>query len=470
MRISREDIAVTGLSCRFAGSPDLESFWRNIMEGQKLFTPIDGLGPGSDLYDLRETLFGRPLPTYAAVLGEHYACNPADQHIPRELDAGENQDVFFAVQLVIDALRDSGTSLSSLPTDRISLRLGYAPPFNCASVNWLQHTVFLEQTVDIIKGLFPGATPEQFEQIRRKLASSLPAPNPYAFLSAISFTLASWTAHMLGFAGPALVIDAGAVSAHQSLQLAIDDLNAHRSDIAIAGAVQPPLSTALLHGLSGAMTFSRRDYLSPFSRESDGTIPGEGGAVFVLKRLKDAIRHQDAIYAVVRSTGVAAASINQQQRSPSPQRVARAINRALQRSHTTPEDITLIEAHGSGVPKTDMVESDVLHEIFGSRDANLPMIGVGTVKGNLGHTLWAAGAASLLKAILALRHRVLPPNVPIEKPFTKLCSGSSALYLINDARPWISSGKKALRRACVTAMDFTGTTAAAIIEEFPERS
>ncbi len=461
-RTSREDIVITGIACRFAESPTLEAFWRNIMLRRALFTPL------GETAAPRKNLFDRSLPSHASLLGDLYACNPADQYFPRKLDEGENQDVFFAVQLAIDALRDSGTSVNSLPTDRVSLRIGYAPPFNCASVNWLQHTVFLDQTLEIIRGFFPGASPEQIEQTRAQLASSLPEPNPYAFMSAIGFTLASWTAHLLGFAGPALVLDAGGVSAHQAIQCAMDDLLARRSDIALAGAIQPPLSPALLQGLSGAMTFSRAQALQPFGRDADGTLPGEGGALFVLKRLKDALRQQDRIYAIVRSTGIAAAALDHRQRIPSPERMTRALTRALHAADAAPDTVTYVEAHGSGVPHADQIEAGVLHEVFGGRGHDLPLAGVGSVKGNLGHTLWAAGAAGLLKAALALRHRVLPPSVPIEKPLAKLATSHSGIYLLSDARPWIGRGKAAPRRACVSAMDFTGTCAAAILEEYPE--
>jgi acyl transferase domain-containing protein len=467
-RTSREDIVITGIACRFADSPTPAAFWRNIMQRRALFSALGDPAAPADRPPLRKNIFDRPYPTYAGQLNDLYACNPADQYFPRKMNEGENQDVFFTVQLAIDALRDSGSSISSLPTDRVTLRIGYAPPFNCASINWLQHTVFVDQTLDIVQNFFPGAEPEQIEEIRVQLASSLPEPNPYAFMSAIGCAMASWTAHLLGFAGPALVLDAGAVSAHQAIQVAMDDLLSRRSDIALAGAIQPPLNRALLQGLSGAITFSRAKALQPFSREADGTLPGEGGALFVLKRLKDALRQGDRIYAIVRSTGIAAASIDQHQRIPSPERMTRAVTRAVHAADITPDTIQLIEAHGSGVPNADQTEINVYQELYGERMRGHALAGVGSVKGNVGHTLWAAGAAGMLKAALAIYHRVLPPNVAIEKPLAKIVSARSPLYLLSDARPWIRGNKSSPRRACVSAIDFTGTCAAAIFEEYPD--
>ncbi len=466
-RKSREDIVITGVACRFAESATPAAFWQNIMQRRALFTTQQE-SPQNDFTAPKKNIFDRTFPAAGSCLGDLYACNPADQAFPGKMNAGENQDVFFCVQLAIDALRDSGISTGNLPTDCISLHLGYAQPFNTASVNWLQHTFFIDQTLDIFQKLLPSTVPDQLDEIRAQLASSLPAPTPYALLSSLGCVIAAWTAQLLGFAGPALVADAGAVSGQQALQGAMDDLLARRSDIAMAGAVQPPLSSAILQGLSGTLPFSRRKTLQPFSRNSDGTLPGEGGVFFVLKRLKDAVRQNDRIYAIVRSTGIVAASTGHNQRVPAAESLTRAVSRAMQRADAEPESIQLIEAHGSGIPHSDQTEIHAMHELLGTRKPHQPMIAIGSVKGNFGHTLWAAGAAGILKAALALHHRVLPPHVEVEKPLQKVMSPKSPLYLPSEARPWIRGDKKKPRRACVSTIDFTGTCAALILEEFPE--
>ncbi|MCL2105377.1 MAG: polyketide synthase [Kiritimatiellaeota bacterium] len=470
---------ITGVSCRFAESPDTGAFWRTIMQRRAMFTPL-ALGGGEgkvrqsseNLADKSvcgavTTLFDLPFPTHSAQLHDLYAYDPSDQHIQRAMTAGENQDVFFIVQLTIDALRDSGYTVSSLPTDRVSLCLGYVPQFNAASVNWLQHTLFLDQTVEVIHKFFPHADPGQLVGVRAQLSSSLPKPSSYAFMSAFNCSMAAWVAHLLGLAGPSTLLEGGGGSAHQAIQSAMDDLLMRRSDIAIAGSVQPPLNLPMLQGLSGAMTFSRAKRLQPFSRESDGTLPGEGGAVFVLKRLKDALQQNDNIYAIVRSTGIVAASLEHRWKvSLSPRQMERTVGRALRKADLTPDLISYIEAHGGGVPHIDQTELDVLQKVFGERKATSPRVGVGAVKGNVGNTLWAAGAASFLKAVLAIYHRVLPPNVEIEKPYPRLASAKSPLYLLTEARPWVRGGKSAPRRAGVMAVDFTGTSAAAVLEEY----
>ena len=465
-RPSREDIVVTGISCRFAGSPDPATFWQNILQRKALFTPFRLLETQGALP--RKNLFDRTQPGYAAQLADLYAYDPADVHLSRSINTGENPELLFAIQLIIDALRDSNLALNALPTDQISLRLGYPPPFNAAAVNWLQHTVFLDQTVGLIRTMFPLATTEQLSDIRDQLTASLPTLTPYAFMSSMGGAMASWIAHLLGFASPSQIIECGSLSAHFALQSAMDDLRMRRADIAIAGAIQPPFTLAMAQALSGMQTFSTSSRIQPFSRTSDGTLPGEGGAIFVLKRLKDAERQNDRIYALIRSSEIASASLETPQKIPTPKRLRTAIDGALDTARLSPEAITYIEAHGCGVPYTDQTEAEVLTERFGPRQTARPLVGIGAVKGNIGHALWGSGAASFLKAILAIYHRVLPPNCEIEKPCTALASAKSSLYLINETRPWTRGNKKMLRRAGITSIDFTGACAAAIIEEYPE--
>lgn len=456
---SREDAAIVGMACRFAEAPDLAAFWKMILLKRAAFSPLPpGDGAGA--------LFGAAPPTHAARLGDLFSCNPADQCLPRKINAGENQDLFFAVQLASDALRDGGIALNALPTDRVSLRLGYAPPFNAASVNWLQHTFFLDQALEIIRTFCPDAAEGQIEEMRRRLAASIPAAAPGAFLSSMGSVTASWIASLLGLAGPAFVLDEGAVSGIQALQGAADDLLAKRSDIALAGAIQPPLNRAFMQGVAGVYRFTQGRRVCPFGRDADGTLPGEGGVFFVLKRLRDALRHGDRVYAVFRGAGITAASSDR--RAPTPERLGRALARAFRAADAPPDSVRLLEAHGSGIPYSDQAELRAFQEFYGGPCPGRPLIALGSVKGNIGHTLWAAGAAGVAKAALALYHRLLPPQTPVDKPSPGLAAPHAPIRLAAEPRPWLCGDPKRPRRACVTSIDFTGACAAAVLEEYPE--
>ena len=250
------------MSCRFAGCPGPAAFWNAILDRRVMLTPP---GPEAELPVGRKNFFDRPYPQRIGQLGDLFSCVPAMQNFPR---------------------------------------LGYAPPFNASTVNWLQHTSFLDQTMEVIRRFFPSAPEEAMDSVKAKLVESLPLPDAASFLLGTGYRFVSWIARECSFAGSATIMDAGMLSGAATIADAMDDLASGRADVALAGALTPPLSRAYIEGLSGEIDFSRRTELTPFSRDPDGTLPGEGGAFFVLKRRSDALRDRDRIYALVRSVAL----------------------------------------------------------------------------------------------------------------------------------------------------------------------
>ena len=447
-------IAIVGVSCRFAGAPDPGSLWRMVMHQRSGLVPLSAdlaLPPGAG------NLFpDRPYPTHAGLLGPLYSCVPREQTFPRQINAGENQDLYFAVQLAFDAIADAGMRPHSPESVRGTVRFGYSPPFSASTVNWLEHTFFIDQTMEIIGRFFRNAPREALETVRGRLVESLPVPDAASFLSGAGNRIAAWIASECSFSGGATTLDGGALSGIAALRSAMDDLRSGRADVAIAGALTPPLSRAYLEGISGEIRFSRSSELAPFDSECDGTMPGEGGAFFVLKREKDALLAHDRIYALVR--GLACGS------SPMTDLLAAAADRAEANMHS----IGLVEADGSGIPERDMEEVDAVRELWGEHRPGGPLVGIGSVKGNVGHCLRASAAASILKAALALRRRVLPPQIAAAHPLESLSNLGSSVYLLNEARPWITGDPSSPRRAVVLANDAGQRRAALVLEEEPE--
>lgn len=402
------------------------------------------------------TLFGRPYPRHGGLLGELYACVPGEQNFPRQINAGENQDLYFAVQLAFDALLDAGLRPHSRERQRGTVRFGYAPPFNASTVNWLLHTYFIDQTMDIISKFFRTAPAEAMEQIRVKLVESLPAPNAASFLAGSGHRIADWIARECSFSGGATTLDGGSLSGVASLRAAMDDLRSGRADVALAGALTPPLSRSLLEGVSGEMLFSEEPELLPFDRNSSGTLPGEGGAFFVLKREADALAANDRIYALIRGVSCGAVSVGE------------ALSSAVDRAQVDLHSIGLIEAEGYGTPEADEEEVLALQRAWGDHVPGGPLAGIGSVKGNVGHCFRAEAAASLLKIAIALRRRILPPQMPVANPLSVLVNRSSSIYLLNEARPWITGDPSSPRRAVVLAGEPGGRKAAVVMEEEPE--
>ena len=425
-----------------------------VMHRQSGIVP---LGEETALTAGMRNMFDRPYPTHGGLLGELYSCVPRELTFPRQINAGENQDLYFAVQLAFDALSDAGLRPHAQEHTRGTVRFGYAPPFNASTVNWLEHTFFIDQTMEIIQRFFHNAPGEALDAVRASLTASLPAPDAASFLSGTGHRIASWIANECSFSGGATTLDGGALSGVSALRAAMDDLRSGRADVALVGAVTPPLSRAYLQGVSGELLFSNESELTPFDRDSCGTIPGEGGAFFVLKRRQDALDAHDRIYALVR--GIACGS------SPLVDLMAAAADRAGTGMH----EIGLVEADGSGIPDSDAEEAAAVLRLWGEHRPGGPLVGIGSVTGNIGYCFHAESAASLLKAALALRRRVLPPQMPAAHPLDELSNLGSSAYLLNEPRPWITGDIANPRRAMVLAKDVCGRRAAVVLEEEPER-
>ena len=460
-------IAIVGMSCRFAGCPNPQTFWNAILERRAMLSPP---GPEAELPIGQKNVFDQPYPTRIGQLGDLYACVPSMQNFPRQVNAGENQDLYFATQLAFDALADASMKPHSPEPISGSVRFGYAPPFNASTVNWLQHTTFLDQTMDVIRRFFPQAPAESLDAVKAKLVDSLPLPNSASFLMGAGYRFASWIARECSFSGDATIMDAGMLSGAATLEVAMDDLLTGRADVALAGALTPPLSRAYIEGLSGEVRFSTRSGLCPFSQDQDGTIPGEGGAFFVLKRRADALRDRDRIYALIKSVAIGHGKGDD---------LAALFSTAAERAGVPITSIGLVEADGTGILTAEEREISAIQRLWGEHRPGGPLVGIGSVKGNIGHTLKASMAAGVAKAALALYHRVLPPQIGAEHPADSVSNLSSSAYLLNEVRPWITGDNASPRRAAVTGANFdaidpsegnpsAGRGAVLILEEEPE--
>lgn len=460
-------IAIVGMSCRFAGVASPAALWNVIRERRSQLTPP---GPEAELPLGQKNLFDRPYPTRIGQLGNLYACVPSMQNFPRQVNAGENQDLYFATQLAFDALADASMKPHATSLVRGSVRFGYAPPFNASTVNWLQHTSFLEQTLDTIRRFFPTAPSGAMEAVKAKLVDSLPVPNAASFLMGTGYRFASWIARECSFGGTATIMDAGILTGAATLANAMDDLLTGREDVALAGTLTPPLNRDYIEGLSGEVPFSQRPELHPFAEEQDGTLPGEGGAFFVLKRRADALRDHDRIYALIRSVEIG----HNPEDDPS-----HILSGATKRAGIPMRTIGLIEADGTGIKAAEDRELAAIQALWGDHKPGSPLVGVGSVKGNIGHTLRASMSAGVVKAALALHHRVLPAQVETEHPADRISNLGSSAYLLSAERPWITGDSANPRRAAVLGANFdavnpigdtsqAGRAAAIILEEEPE--
>lgn len=451
------EVVITGVSCCFAGAPGARAFWKNILRAAPSFTPFSATEDAFRAVKAHRLFPDRDVPQFGGFLKELFACSTDRVPIPADFTSGDNGDFYFTAQLLFDALADAGLSHTHPTTDRIGLFLAYAPPFNTAQVNWLQHAAGVEQTMMVLNRFFPGAPTEQMDRVREELIATLPPLSARQIELSQPGIFAPRLLQLIGGAGPAAICDNGETSIFTAIQQGMDALRRHRCDVVLVGAVQPPFNETTLLGHSGTVPFSRKPVLLPFTAESDGTLPGEGGAFFVLRRAEDAERAGDLVYAQLRGSGTAVSAEGPEAA------LLRAIHRGTRHFDNGFRDVDYWEMNGSGIPAEDAAELAVLEAVTDNRGAHIPLLALGSVKTLIGHTHIAGGAASLLKAVLALSHTVLPPSATPDSESFALNRGERYSYWVTEPRPWIAASNRP-RRMAVTSLSQVGTAGCCILQ------
>ena len=210
---------------------------------------------------------------------------------------------------------------------------------------------------------------------------------------------------------------------------------------------------------------SKSGDVRPFSDQADGTLLGEGIALFAFKRLSDAERDGDRIYGVLKGLGASSDGRSKSVYAPLAEGQAKAYRRAYANAGVDPKTIELIEAHGTGTKAGDAAEFSGLQTVFEEANADTGSIALGSVKSQIGHTKATAGAAGFFKALMALRSGILPPTIKVNQPNPNLNIDTTPLYVNTQSRPWIR-GKTHPRRAGVSAFGFGGSNFHILLEEY----
>ncbi|MBN2906517.1 MAG: acyltransferase domain-containing protein, partial [Rhodobacteraceae bacterium] len=237
-------------------------------------------------------------------------------------------------------------------------------------------------------------------------------------------------------------------------------------DVALVGAVDGTNNAMAFMSFAQTHALSPRGRCRPFDDSADGIAIGEGVAALVLKRLEDAERDGDRIYAVIKGVGSSSDGRNRSLTAPHPQGQVRALCRAYEDAGVDPSTVALIEAHGTGTAVGDKSEIESLVTAFGEGNPASQTCAIGSVKSMIGHTKVTAGLAGLIKAALALKHRVLPPTLGVETPNSRVDFTQTPFYINAEARPWLSQDKGPVRRCGVSAFGFGGTNFHAVLEEY----
>ena len=458
--MATEPVAVVGMAGIFPGASDLASFWDNLVGGVDAITdvPPDRVDPV--FFEPRRTGPDRFYCRRGGFIDPTVPFEPSDFGIMPVAAAGTEPDQLLALSTAARALADAGYVEGVPDPDRVGVVIGRGGYLTPATARLEQRVRTAHQLVACVRELVPDLADDQLDAIRDQFQHALGPSHPEASIGLVPNLVASLVANRLDLHGPAYTLDAACASSLLAVSQAVTELEAGRSDLMLAGGVHHCHDVTLWSVFSQLKALSPTGVIRPFHKGADGILIGEGTGIVVLKRLADARRDDDRVYAVIRGTGVSSDGRAATLMSPASKGQVLAIERAWQAADLDPATVGLIEAHGSATRTGDSVEIATLRHVFERGDRRLPPAGLGSVKSNIGHAMPASGIAGLIKSALALHHRVVPPTLHCDEPHPDL--GPSRFEVVAEAHPWDDGGTP--RRVGINAFGFGGINAHVILE------
>jgi acyl transferase domain-containing protein/NAD(P)-dependent dehydrogenase (short-subunit alcohol dehydrogenase family) len=455
-------VAIIGMGCLFPKSSGLKAYWRLLFNGEDAITDVpETHWSWKDFFDSDPK---KPDHVYCKRGGfaSPLSFDPTEFGIPPSSLEATDTSQLLGLVVAKKALEDAFNKKDdAFNRNRTSVILGVTGtqelviPLGAR----LGHPIWRSALED------SGIDPHKTEEVVQKISDSYVSWQENSFPGLLGNVVAGRISNRLDLGGTNCVVDAACASSMSAIHLAVMELISGRSDTVITGGVD------MLNDIFMHMCFSKTMVLSPtgdarpFSQDADGTVLGEGIGLFVLKRLEDAQKDGNRIYAVIKGVGSSSDGKSQSIYAPRAQGQAKALNMAYDEAGIDPSTVELIEAHGTGTKVGDEVEFQALKGLFGQPDNNHRRCALGSVKSMIGHTKAAAGAAGLIKAALAVYHKVLPPTLKVHEPDPKLNIHKSPFYLNTQSRPWFSK-KEHPRRAGVSAFGFGGSNFHVVIEEY----
>ena len=432
-KIKTRPVAVVGMGCVFPRSPGLDSFWANVESGvcASRQAPAERwLLSGEDAFSPEK---GAPDRVYSlkACFVEDFSLDPEGLSIDRALlDALDP-----ACRLALYAAKQAVSSCKINDRSRVPVIIGsIALPTEKASA--CARDILLAPLLEKALGeKIPGGAPSHPANLR---AAGLPA---------------SVVARAFGFGGGTLALDAACASSLYAVKLACDELLSGRADAVLTGGVSRPDSLYTQMGFSQLRALSPSGRPAPFDAGADGLVVGEGSGMLVLKRVEDAIADGDTIHALICGAGLSN-DVGGSLLAPNTAGQLRAMRAAYKKAGWAPQLVDFVECHATGTPAGDPVEVSSLKTLWGARGWTAGQCALGSVKSNIGHLLTAAGSAGLIKTILAIKNKKLPPTANFTSPHPALGLESSPFCVPSESRRWDARGEGQPRRAAVSAFGF----------------
>ena len=450
----KSPIAVVAMAGLFPGADNIEVFWDNILKKVDASTEVF---PDRWVLEPDAMYSPEPQPDKAyskrCCLLTDFDFDPAGLDIEKSLV--EELDPLYHIVLHVGREAIAKIPMTSLKRERTGVVLAaIALPTDTTS----------EITTKILGMAFQEKFPHLFTADQLSTNHGAFSPINY-FTGRVTGLPGAILAKAFGLGGGTYTLDAACASSLYAVKLACDELHANRSDAMLVGGISRPNSLFTQVGFSQLRALSPSGRCAPFDQSADGLVVGEGAGILVLKRLKDALRDQDPIFGLIHGTGLSN-DLRGNLLAPESDGQVRAMQMAYESVGWSPHDIDLIECHGAGTPLGDMTELQSLKTLWGESGWTKGQCAVGSVKSMIGHMLTAAGAAGMIKTLLALHHKILPPSLNFNKAPEQSPLHDGPFRVQTHPEPWPQKKNNHLRRAAVSAFGFGGINAHLLLEEY----
>ncbi|WP_016791608.1 type I polyketide synthase [Vibrio cyclitrophicus] len=465
-RLKDMPVAIVGMASMFANSRYLNKFWDLISEKIDAITEVpDTHWRPEDYYDSDRTTPDKSYCKRGGFIPE-VDFNPMEFGLPPNIleltDTSQLLSLIVAKEVLEDAKLPEGYD-----RDKIGITLGVGGGQKIAqSLNArLQYPV--------LKKVFKssGISDDDSEMLIKKFQDQYIHWEENSFPGSLGNVISGRIANRFDLGGINCVVDAACAGSLAAMRMALSELVEGRSEMMITGGVCTDNSPTMYMSFSKTPAFTTNETIQPFDIDSKGMMIGEGIGMVALKRLEDAERDGDRIYSVIKGVGSSSDGKFKSIYAPRPEGQAKALKRAYDDAGFAPHTLGLLEAHGTGTAAGDVAEFGGLNSVFSENNEEKQHIALGSVKSQIGHTKSTAGTAGLIKAALALHHKVLPPTINVSAPNPKLDIENSPFYLNTQTRPWMKRVDGTPRRAGISSFGFGGTNFHVVLEEYtPEHA
>lgn len=429
---SLDGVAIIGMAGRFPGASTINEFWENLRNGKEcitFFTKDEARASGVDeelLNDPNYVFAGGLLDNVESFDARFFGINPRD---------AENMD----------------------PQQRLFMECCYEA---------LEDGGYAKDSYDYPVGVYAGSNMSYYflyhllGKIGMQDDMGIAIGNDKDYLT-------SRVSYFFNFKGPSISVQTACSTAATAIDLAYEALLNYQVDMAIAGGAGIRLPQKAGYLYQRGLISSPDGHIRPFDDDASGTVFTSAVGTVLLKRLEDAVRDGDHIYAVIK--GMAVNNDGSEKvgfTALSREGQADVISAAQNLADVNPEDISYIEAHGMGTSFGDPIEVAALTKVFQQSTSKKSFCGIGSIKGNIGHSVSGSGIASIIKLALALHHKQLPPTVNFKRPNSNIDFENSPFYVNSRLSDWNCGGKP--RIAGVNSFGFGGTNVHAILQEAPE--